>query len=500
MKQSFPLVLLLAFGLLGCAARDAQHETVAEDKMLHPWPMTLKSDEASRQALDGQREWDMLRFDQAEAHFKRAVAIDSSNAVLYALLATSSPTQVELFSRMAKARSLGPSANEADRLAVEAFDLLSRNEARQALPKAQQLTRVLPDHPRSWMLLATADSIVNGVPAFRRDLHKAAEVAPDYAPPLLVLAYSYSTSDPIDLAAAEKAARRALELLPNEPQSHDLLGDVLRASGRLEEAAKEYTRETELDPTRGDGLQQRAHVNSFLGHYAEARADYDAAVAASPPTLKIPLGMYRANVHLFEGNLRAGYEEFEKNYALVDATHAPAPDETKLGVLTFEQPIVLFGHMVPETESVAARTNELTERIAASVGSPEMKRYAEGARALGRSYVALVKGQFAAAEAAARDYVRINNADNEPEKARPAHQALGLIAFEQKKYDVAVRELTQADPDDMFTVYYLAMSHEALGHKPEAEKLYRRIASFNFNSPGIGIVRREAIKKLKAIA
>jgi tetratricopeptide (TPR) repeat protein len=500
MKQTFPVVLLLAFGLLGCAAGDTQRETVAEDKMLHPWPMKLSSAEATQQALDGQREWDMLRLDQAEAHFRRAIASDSSNALLYMMLATSSPTQLGMFEGMAKAKSLAASASEADRLAIEAVDLAFRKEARQALPKAQQLTRLMPDHPRSWMLLAPIDSVVNGVAAFRRDLHKASEVAPDYAPPLLTLAYSYSTSDPVDLAAAEKAARRALELMPNEPQSHDLMGDVLRASGRLEEAAKEYTRETELDPTRGDGFQQRGHVNSFLGRFAEARADYDAAVAASPPTWKIALGMYRANVHLFEGNLRAGYDEFEQNYALVDETRAPAPDETKLGILTFEQPIVLYGHMVPETESVAARTSEVMDRIAASVGSAEMKRNAEGARALGRSYVALVKGQFAAAEAAAHDYVRINNAENAPERAIPAHQVLGLIAFEQKKYDAAVRELTQADLDDMFTVYYLALAHDALGHKAEAEKLYRRVASYNFNSPGLSIVRNEAIKKLKAIA
>ena len=498
MKQTLPvmLTLALAFGLPGCAASDAQQEIVAEDKMLHPWPVKLSTDVANQQITDGLRELDMGRFDQANALFKRAAATDSGNAMLYAFLALSSPAQGESFQALTRAKALSSNATEADRLYIETVDLSSRDDARQALAKAQQLTRLMPDHPRTWMLLAFADSLVNGVAAFRRDLHKSAEVAPDFVVPLVLLSYSYVTSDPIDLTKAEQLARRSIELMPNEPQTHDALGDVLRAAGKLEEAAKEYTKETELDPTRGDGLQQRAHVNSFLGRFAEARADYDAAVAAAPASFKIPLGMYRANVHLFEGNVRAGYDEFEKSYALVDATNAPAPDETKFGILTFELPIVLFGKMVPETESVVRRANETADRMAATVGTSEMKRNADLTKALGRSYVALVKGQHSAAETAARDYLRIT--ENTPERARPAHQALGLIAFDQKKYDVAVREFNEADLDDMFTVYYLGLAHEALGHRSDAEKAYRRIASWNFNSPGIGLVRNEALKKLKA--
>ena len=80
------------------------------------------------------------------------------------------------------------------------------------------------------------------------------------------LGNSYLFNEPRDFDRALESMETLVALLPDEPISHDLLGDVHRARGNLEGARDAYTRAAELDPENGLPMQQRGHVNSFLGN------------------------------------------------------------------------------------------------------------------------------------------------------------------------------------------------------------------------------------------
>jgi hypothetical protein len=156
--------------------------------------------------------------------------------------------------------------------------------------------------------------------------------------------------------------------------------------------------------------------------------------------------------------------------------------------------------MVPETEIAFKRLVEMTARTNGRLGADAARQRVAEIATLGRSYTALVNRQYGAAAAAVREYMKIIDVVAKPELSQGAHGALGLIALDQKKYDVAVREMSQTSQEDMFNVYYLAVAQEGAGNRAEAEKSYRRVAGWYFNTPTIGILRKEALKKLGAVS
>jgi tetratricopeptide (TPR) repeat protein len=95
----------------------------------------------------------------------------------------------------------------------------------------------------------------------RRQLEAALAQAPASASILIELVRTELAAK--DLDAAERYARRALEVQPSDAEAHASLGAVLSAGGRLAEAAAEFARAAEIDPrpewhARSDELREAA--------------------------------------------------------------------------------------------------------------------------------------------------------------------------------------------------------------------------------------------------
>ncbi len=75
-------------------------------------------------------------------------------------------------------------------------------------------------------------------------------------------------------AAAEPEFRRAIELGPNEPESHNNFGIYLRTLGRFDEAEAEMRRAAELDPLARHYMYQLGRVLACAGRPADAAAQF----------------------------------------------------------------------------------------------------------------------------------------------------------------------------------------------------------------------------------
>jgi len=80
-------------------------------------------------------------------------------------------------------------------------------------------------------------------------------------------------------AAAEPEFRRAIELGPNEPESHNNFGIYLRTLGRFDEAEAEMRRAAELDPLARHYLYQLGRVLACAGRPADAAAQFATQLA-----------------------------------------------------------------------------------------------------------------------------------------------------------------------------------------------------------------------------
>jgi tetratricopeptide (TPR) repeat protein len=97
-----------------------------------------------------------------------------------------------------------------------------------------------------------------------------------------------------DLAAAERAARRALELAERR-YTYQALGRVLAAQGRWEEAAEAYRKSLAAEmPPRSTPAGLLAGSLLELGRYEEAVAECEKAVAFSPQNSPVHENLARA--------------------------------------------------------------------------------------------------------------------------------------------------------------------------------------------------------------
>jgi TolB-like protein/class 3 adenylate cyclase/Tfp pilus assembly protein PilF len=116
-------------------------------------------------------------------------------------------------------------------------------------------------------------------------LQAATRLRPDAAETHLARAQYlyYGRRDYAGALAELEIARRAL---PNDPRLFEFTGYILRRRGQQEEGLQNLQRAVELDPRNFFTLQQIALSYQALGHYAEAIAALDRALAIVPDNVE----------------------------------------------------------------------------------------------------------------------------------------------------------------------------------------------------------------------
>lgn len=494
------LVLPVLLLVLACSREEeseAAGTTMETPDVAMGMPVTTSSDKARSHFLIGLHILDVGRFDDARPHFEQAVAADPQFASAYLALANASNSIDEFKRNVELASQHAGGASEAERLFIEIARHGFDGDFDAQLGAAHRLVEVLPSSPRSWMTLAAVQSAMGNEQEARTSLRRAIEVEPAFAPAYLALGNSY-LNEPRDLAGAQQAIERAVQLEPDEAFPHDLLGDAYRAQGNLEKAAEEYTRTAELDTRTGNGFQQRGHVHSFLGNYAQARSDYDAAIALERGKNNQPaFGVYRALVSVHEGNPRAAVKDLETLVGAIDALGIPEPRGNKIFTLETIRDVALHNDMVPEAAWAIERRNALLTEQVEQIGTETARRDARAEMTLDEGRLAAMRRDYETAMRKANEAMAILEPSTDPQKNEAAHTLLGLLSLEQGDYDEAAAHFAQGDPDDPYVAYHHGLALEGAGRAEEARAQYQKAVDYNFNTPGLAMVRREAIEKLR---
>lgn len=497
-----PLIALAT----ACGAAEPESRAAADGRSLPVWALTTDSEEARQLVLEGYREADLAGLTnnmpvspKATELFKRAIALDPNFALAYLEAARNAPSLLEYRANLERAVALADGASEVERLLIGMAQSTFAGDVEGALKKAEALVALEPENPRAHMELAAVQSRLGREEDARATASRSMELDPSFIHAHLWLANSYAQSQPSDLVRAEEHARQAVTLAPEAAQPHDMLGDALRAQGRLQEAAAEYTLASELDPTNAGVLQQRGHVHSFLGDYERARADYDAAVALGAPPVKATYAFYRPLVHLHAGNPGPAVEELDSLYRAIDSMGVSDPEADKLFALQVLAFVAAHAGFSAKAEAAAERFAELARAQAHEVGTDDFKRQAEALVAYVEGFVAVHGGDVAGARERAAETMRLRAPDRDPTKDWNAHQLLGLAALKEGKHDEALRHLEQTGRNDMYALYHRGRALEGAGRAAEARAVFERFGSFYFNDPAVALLRSEAIARAKTL-
>jgi len=474
---------------------DAPVAVAAPDPMMVP--LSSASAEAKAHFMLGLRQMDIGGpIADVRAHFLAAVAADPSFALAHLYAARSAPTRRDYLTHLNHASGLAEKASPAERLMIRTEERLSVNDPKGALELARLLVQSAPDNPRVLQTLANIQFNLGQPGEARASLEQAIALAPRFAPVHIDLGNSYLQIEPKDVAKGEEHIRHAVDLEPNEPYVHDFMGDAYRAKNDLENARLEYTRMIELDAKNAGAFQQRAHVNSFLGKFAEARADYDRSISLGDAGEKATYPVYRAFVNVYAGQPAAAEQELDKLVVAIDSLELPDKANAKIFALSNQLTIALHnGHINVATHAVDALRALWREQQASATPDFRTSRQANIVYVEGR--LAAANGDYAGTRAKAEEYMKVVEPSLNPRKNERAHELLGIADLGQKNYAAAAAHLAQANPNGSYIAYQRALALEGAGQSDEAKALFKRVGDTNFNSVEIALVKADAARRAK---
>src|SRR5437660_67220 len=318
----------------GAAAQDPRSALDPITSAVIEHPITTSSGVARDHFLRGQRELDLARFIDANAHFKEAVAADPDFAFGYLNVANTANSLAEFKSNLALAEQHAAGASEAERLQIQMVRKGFDNDLAGQLVLGQQLVQKYPGSPRAWLALAGAQTGLNKNEDARVSIAKALELSPKLYVAHATMGNDYIFGEPHDFTKALAHMQEAEALAPGEANAHLLVGDAYRAQRNLEKARDEYLRGHALEPRSAVLLVEAGHANTFLGDYGAARADYDSAMAVGRANEKAAYAPFRAYVSVYAGDPAAAIDELNRLVASVDGLGVPDPKANKVAALT----------------------------------------------------------------------------------------------------------------------------------------------------------------------
>lgn len=342
-------------------------------------PITTQSNEARADFIAAQAALDRGDAAPANALLREAVAKDPVFTYAWVNLGVASFSTEEFADAIRRAEAAARGASEGERLLVKVSQRFLDRDFTGQLALAKQLVEKYPKSPRAWAILAGVQGGINQYVELRQSLQRAIDLDPSFTPAYLAMANSYMFNEPRDFVQAEKFFRQTIALAPGEDNYYWALGDVYRSTNRLEQAREYYRRANLLDPDDGTSPLKLGHVDSFLGRYDAARADYDRGIANAPLANRPFNANYRAFSWVHAGDPQTAMRELEQLAADVDTMGLPANQRTgaKVFTLTNAVTIALHHNRLEDAQSELGQLAAVLRANAKAVGTTEFSNIQE---------------------------------------------------------------------------------------------------------------------------
>ncbi len=450
---------------------------------------TTSSAEARDTFMNGLSKYEMLDFDGARELFAQAVEADSEFAMAYYYWALSSATTSDFEERLNKAVELADKVSEPERLVILSTKAGNEDNTALAKERLQQVVALLPQGKRARMFLGNFYYGQQEWALAEQEYVKVTQIDSTYAPVYNQLGYLFSNLERYDEAI--EALRKYSDLRPEDPNPHDSMGEVYLWTGDFENSIKEYSRSLELDPEFTISIAGIGHNFVFQGQYERARDEYAKMLDhAESVRDTIASSFWIAVSYIYEGKPDKAVEVMKERLQIARAhgnAFQMAAINGQMGSISVE-----MGDLDKALEYSAAM-REAAARPEISEGNREgFKRFVASIEA----QVYARQGNMEVANAKVAEFEKSAEASGNNIVMMNIHGLKGVVACWNKDYPAAVEELRQADPQNQYHRYYLALALEEEGETDEAETLFKEIAGFNRNGLIYAYVRPAAMKKM----
>lgn len=480
---------VLPFGLVvSVAVAVACTESGRGDDISSEVPITTSSEQARAAYLEGRSLQERLRAADARERFEAAVAADPAFTLAHLGLATTAPTTQEFFSAAARAEELSASSSDGERLQVEAFIAGVNGEPERQLALLEELAGRYPDDARVHQQLANYHFFTRQDYALAADhLECAIELDPKFSPAYNLLGYSRRFLH--DYGGAERAFRRYIELIGDEPNPYDSYAELLMRMGRFDESIASYRKALAIDPTFVNAYVGIANDLIFQGRPAEARGVLDELRQKAQNDAQRRLACtWSAAAYLHEGDTDGALAEIARRREIAAATQdfAALSQDRNL-----EGEILLADGRLDEAELAFASGVEMME---ASDATSEIKATARRNALYDLARVELARGNLARARELTDQYRELVSQHRIPFEGWQVHELDGLLAAAEQDWYEAAKAFGAANQQDPRVRLALARALASGGQHSTARETCEEVANFNQLNLNYAFVRSAALE------
>jgi tetratricopeptide (TPR) repeat protein len=455
-------------------------------------PITTKSDEAKKEFLLGRDLSDRLLVQESLQHFDKAVALDPDFASAELALATNSATTKDFFDHQQKAMKLADRVSEGERLLILANEAGANGDVVKQKDYLEKLVAAYPNDERAQFTLANYYFGRQELDEAIAHYQKTTTLAPAYSPAYNVLGYAYRQQE--RYADAERAFRKYIELIPNDPNPYDSYAELLLKMGRFEDSLTQYHKALSIDPHFVPSHFGISADQMYLGKPEEATAELQkmADQARNDGELRTAFfGM--AVVATDSGKPEDALKAMDKEYGVA---------EKKNDVASMAADLQAKGNILVEMSNYDEATRQFDRSLQLMLASSLSKDIKENATLLHHfdmAGIAIAKKDYAAAKSHTEEFRRGAEATRNPAQLQQAHELSGRIAFAEKDADKAVAELEQSNLQDPRNLYRLSLAYAGKGNSAKAQEFMAKAAKFNsLPQLNYAFVRAKAQKKAES--
>ena len=454
-------------------------------------PITTASAEGRQHFLTGLDLFDRLRFADARGHFELAAAKDSTFALAHYYLAIAAATPQAFFQHLSRAVALESKASDGERLLIQALEAAATGQPAQQVRYLEQLVAAYPNDPRPHFLLGFAHLGQQAYDQSIADFTSATTLDSTFSPAYNGLGYAYKPIGRYD--DAERAFKRYIALIPNEPNPYDSYAELLLKMGRYPESIENYKKALALDPHFNSSHVGIAADLMYQGKNAAALAEVQKLVknARDDGERRVAL-INMAIVELDGGRADRAIQQLRASYAVA---------KRGKDVPAMAQDAILIGNVQLEARRPDQAAKQYQEALRMTEASKLPAAVKADARIENRALLAraaLKRGNLATARREANAYADSAARGVHPDKVRQGHELMGLIALAAHDYTGALTHLGQADQHDPYVLYAVARAYEGKRDRAKAREMYARVANFNeLPTLRFAAVRSAAKKKAK---
>ncbi|HKD80458.1 MAG TPA: tetratricopeptide repeat protein [Candidatus Angelobacter sp.] len=458
-------LFLMPVLLVSLPAAAIATENPAKDER---FPVTTASKAAAHYFETGMVDYENHRWNYALRDWREAVQLDPNFALAYTWICFTTTDPAEESKDRAAAKALLNSATPPEQLMIRWMAGVHENNYVQGIQAMNDLAQMFPRDKRLNFLIGYWLYKQDEYEHSRTFTLKALEEDQKYATAYNQLGYLYSRVREYDKAI--EAMEKYVKLLPNEPNPHDSLGEMLRLSGRFDDALAQYHMALKIDPTFYISQKELGETYALMGQGERAREEYAKAIHEAPGNgLKAEYMQKAAMTWLREQK----FDEADKAY------NEAAQSAHEMGQWVWEARAHRIKAMYPhehsadlaELDSAEAILKEKAEALAQSDLDEERARIL---RVRVEQDVAV--NDLPGAKKTLADLEKMG-ASGSISIQRTYAGAAGTLLLAQKKYHDAVGELEQDFVNPM-SMKLLVTAYEKAGDKTKAEECRKRLLDF----------------------